>query len=388
MLTQTHLDYCLTDRQRAIVQACLDHGSERKAAEAMGCSRGTVNNITTKVKVRAAKSGWAPEHDFTTPTPDGFAVKGTSTLYDRRSGEAVLQWVKTSQDQERQLQIMQQAMEAMKEEVPRAEPTAGPRHTADDLLNSYVITDYHLGMLSWGEETGADWDTDIAEELLVRWFAAALERSPDAQMGVLAQLGDFLHWDGMDAVTPTSGHLLDADTRFQRLVRSAIRVLRRVVQMMLDKHQQVHIIMAEGNHDLASSIWLRELFAMHYEDEPRVTVETSPDPYYCIEWGRTSLFFHHGHKKKPEALAEVMAHKFREVFGRTHYSYGHSGHLHHERVIETSLMTWKQHRTLAAPDSHASRGGWGSGREATVETYSRAHGRVGFHAITPEMVKE
>jgi len=386
-ITEQHLEYCATDRQREIVEAYIEHGSSQKVAEALGMDAGNVRRTIRIVKSRAAKSGWSPEHDMVRTVPDGYAVKGTSTLYDD-SGNQRLQWVKTSQDREHQLEIMREIVSAMTEDVPRADLTPPPERTQADLLNCYVITDYHLGMLAWGEETGADWDTDIAEDLLVRWFRAALASAPDAEMGVLAQLGDFMHWDGMDAVTPTSGHLLDADTRFQRLVRVAIRVLRQVVGMMLHKHNRVHLIMAEGNHDIASSVWLRELFAALYTDEPRVSVELSPDPYYCVEWGDTSLFFHHGHKAKMGEMDRVVTAKFREVFGRTKYSYGHSGHLHHEHVKETQLMTWKQHRTLAAPDAHASRHGYSAGREATVEFYSRTQGRVGSAVVTPGMVSE
>lgn len=50
-------------------------------------------------------------------------------------------------------------------------------------------------------------------------------------------------------------------------------------------------------------------------------------------------------------------------------------------------MVVEQHRTLAAPDAHASRGGWISGRDASVITYHRDYGYVGRVVISPEMVK-
>lgn len=156
--------------------------------------------------------------------------------------------------------------------------------------------------------------------------------------------------------------------------------------MLLAKHERVILLMAEGNHDLASSAWLRELFAALYSEEPRVEVITRPDPYYCVEWGETSLFFHHGHKRKVDRLETVFIAKFREEFGRTRHSYAHTGHLHHDRVEETNTMRIEQHRTLAAPDSHASRGGWLSGRDAKVITYHRRFGRLVEQVVPAEMV--
>jgi hypothetical protein len=332
-----------------------------------------------------ARAGWAPEYDIDKPLPAGQKLRGVSTLYDRRSGEAVMQWVKSAEDAEAQEAILRAAVAAMAEKLPREKPRPAPAHTVPDLLNCFVLTDYHLGMLAWGEETGADWDTAIAERMLVDWFSAAIAQSPAAGTAVFAQLGDFLHWDGMDAVTPASKHLLDADTRFQRLVRVAIRVVRRIIGMLLARHERVVVLMAEGNHDPASSIWLREWLAAVFENEPRVSVDTSADPYYCVEHGATALFFHHGHKRRPKDVDAVFASKFREVFGRTKHAYAHLGHMHHIDVKETSLMVVEQHRTLAAPDAYASRGGWMSGREAQVITYHRAYGEVGRVRLSSAM---
>ena len=330
--------------------------------------------------------GNSPEHGLTHPVPDGYLMKGASTLY-REDGSIAAQWIKSTLDDVRREAMMREAVAAFGTKIPRERPRPAPARTVADLCNVYVLTDFHLGMLAWGEETGADWDTDIAEAMLVDWFAAAIAQAPAAELAVFGQLGDFLHWDGMDAVTPASKHLLDADTRFQKLVRVAIRAIRRVIGMLLAKHQRVHVLMAEGNHDPASSIWLREWLAASFENEPRVTVDTSPDPYYCVEWGSTALFFHHGHKRKPKDIDTVFAAKFREVFGRTQHAYAHMGHLHHIDVKETNLMVVEQHRTLAAPDAYAARGGWMSGRDATVVTYSKQHGEVSRCRISSKMLE-
>jgi hypothetical protein len=369
-----------TDDQ--IITALREHSSQRKAAEALGLNRRTLERRIASL----ARKGYSPGHDMTHTVPDGFAVKGVSTLY-REDGTVAQQWVKSTADQERQRQMLEAAFAGMGDELPRMQRSAGPKVTNTDLANCYVVTDYHMGMLAWHEEAGEDWDTAIAESLLVDWFTKAIEQAPAAEVGILAQLGDFLHWDGMDAVTPASRHLLDADTRFQKLVRVAIRTIRRIIGMLLDKHKRVHVLMAEGNHDPASSIWLREWLAAIYEKEPRVTVDRSPDPYYCYEHGLTSLFFHHGHKRKPANVDDVFAAKFREVFGRTKFSYAHMGHMHHIEVKETSLMVVEQHRTLAANDAYASRGGWMSGRDAKVITYSKKYGEVGRVTVSPDMAR-
>jgi len=380
--------YAITPVQVKRMQAWVTESSYTKAAIKSGTDVGTLGRTIRACKKRAAQFERA-EHTGASQ-PDGYAIKGTSSLVDYREnpeGETILQWVKTDRDRERQLELMREAITAMCDDIPRLPAIKSPKMTNSNLLNLYVVTDYHFGMLSWAEETGEDWDVSIAEILLIKWFEAAIASSPDSETGVLCNLGDMVHFDGMEAITPTGHNLLDSDTRFSKIVRIVIRCLRRVVDMLLHKHKKLIIIMAEGNHDLASSVWLREMFAAMYEREGRVTVDTSPDPYYCIEHGQTSLFFHHGHKRKPASVDDVFVAKFREVFGRTKFSYAHMGHMHHVWQKETNLMIVEQHRTLAAKDAYASRGGWLSGREASCITYHKDYGQTGRVTITPDMVK-
>ena len=381
------MPFCTTELQKIVLGAVAKYGSNLQAAKAMNLNRRTVDEHVAKIKARASRQGWSPEHDMTKPVPDGYRLRGTSTLYGD-DGQVKVQWVKSEADKDRQLQIMREIVEAMKEEIPPEKPVSCQATTNnDDLLNCYILTDYHLGMLGWAEETrDADWDTQIAEDMMVAWIMYATKHSPDAEVGVLAQIGDLLHYDGLESITPASGHVLDADTRFQKVVRAVLRVTRRVIREMLKKHKRVILLFAEGNHDPASSVWMRELFASFYSDETRIEVLTDPDPYYCVEHGETSLFFHHGHKRKPSNIDNVFAAKFREVFGRTKYSYAHLGHLHHQELKETNLMIVEQHPTLAAKDAYASRGGWLSKRAAPVIIYSKQGGEVGRFMIRPEML--
>jgi len=116
-----------------------------------------------------------------------------------------------------------------------------------------------------------------------------------------------------------------------------------------------------------------------------VTVDSTETPYYCYEWGKTSLFFHHGHKKKLNDISQVFAGLYREVVGRTEYSYAHIGHLHHVQAKEDSLMIAEQHPTLAAKDAHSARGGYSSMRGASVITYSKCSGEVARQTLRPEI---
>ncbi len=358
-------------------------GSIRKAAKETDIPRSTLQGQykLSKMLSKAELDNYDP-----IPVADGFKLKGTSTLVDK-DGNKKLQWIKTTADLERQKAMFREMLLALAEDIPREKPVKLKPEVDDSLLSQYVITDYHIGQLSDERETGEAWNAQIAEDLLVKWFASAIAAAPASHTGVFCQLGDFLHFDSLLPVTPSSKHILDADSKYPKIVRIAMRAVRRIVRMMLAKHKHVHIIMAEGNHDTASSVNLREAFAMFFEDEPRVTVETSDSPYYVYKWGKTALYYHHGHKQNITNVSKVFASVFKQIYGAADYNYGHMGHLHHIDCKEDALMIIRQHPTLAAKDSYSTRGGYLSQRSASVLTYSKNYGYVSEVNITPEMLK-
>ena len=374
----------ITDKQ--LIAAIEELGDKTAAAAYLGMNRRTLARRLERMREgRSADQRRGERVEFNEREDEVF--KGRSVLWNPVTGEEKLEWIKTDRDKQKQLEALKEAAEALKSEIPKADPEPAPKSSNDDLCACYVLSDAHIGMLAFEEETGGDnWDTDIAEETLSRWIGAAVDAVPDAHTGLLIQLGDWLHFDGMVPETPASKHALDTDTRFQLLVRVAIRTLRRVISMMLRKHQHVHVIMADANHDPASGAWLREMFAVLYEDDPRITIDTSADTYYAFQWGDVSIFAHHGHKAKIGSLSSIFAGKFRELFGATTYSYAHVGHLHHQQLKEDTMMITEQHSTLAAPDAYAAKGGYISKRSASTIIYHRKFGEVGRTTIRPEML--
>jgi hypothetical protein len=388
MIFDVQLASYATVRELEYYEAFIEHGGLRKASRVLSVNHKTIEAAIKRLKRRAAEKGYSPEHDMTRTVPDGFKVRGVSTYYNA-DGKPIGQWVKSSADEQRRQEIQAEALQALKEELPKVDmPSPIEMHRNDDLMNVYVITDYHIGMMADQDETGgADWDTKKSEKLFVNWFSTAAKLAPNSKVGVLCNLGDLLHADGMIPETPHSKHVLDVDTRFQKVVRIAIRMIRRAIEILSQKHEHLHIIMADANHDPASGAWLRELLHSMYDHNPHISVDTSMDTYYCVSHGKTIVFFHHGHRRKIEKIDDVFVAKFRREYGAADFCYAHLGHLHHDRSLETNLMTVERHRTLAPADAYASKSGYISGRDAKVITYSKKFGEVGRLVISPEMVQ-
>lgn len=374
-----------SERQLEYIDATEKHGSMRAAAIALGINASTINRSMESLRKKAAVQGFAPEANMTRPVSEVHDAKRVSTYYDK-DGKVRGQWVIATLNEQRAQAFREAAYAAMAEDLPRLGATAPPAMTDAVLCNVYTMTDCHMGMLAWHKEGGHDWDIAIAERVLTGCFEHMVNASPLARVGVVAQLGDFLHSDGLLPMTPTAGNILDQDGRFAKIVAVSIRVLRRMVDFALARHEKVIVLMAEGNHDPASSIWLRAMFRALYENEPRVEVINSHKPYYVYQHGNTMLAWHHGHLSKKESLPLVFAAEYPKLWGETTKRYCHTGHMHHTDEKEHAGMSVHQHPTLAARDAYASRHGWIAERQVTSITYHAEFGQVARNTVTPEML--
>ena len=95
------LQFCETDRQRLVISLRQKGLSAKEVGEQVGAHERNVMAMCKRLRDKAAKQGYSPEHDMVHTVPDGYKVKGTSTLY--KDGQPALQWVKSDIDNERQM---------------------------------------------------------------------------------------------------------------------------------------------------------------------------------------------------------------------------------------------------------------------------------------------
>ncbi|MFZ2769768.1 MAG: oxidoreductase [Minisyncoccia bacterium] len=333
-----------------------------------------------------AKQGHAPEHDMRHTVPAGYMVKGVSTLYGP-NGEVRGQWVKSAQDAEAMQAVMLAAGQAFASTLPQVEPRK-PNGAAwlDKLMACYPIGDAHVGMLSWPAETGEAWDLEIAERIQCGAMAALVDGAPAAEQAVIVNLGDWFHADNMDGVTTRSGHSLDMDGRYAKMIGVGIKVMRQCIESGLTKHKTVRVINVIGNHDDTGALWLSAALSHIYEREPRVLIDASPAPFNYFRHGKTLVGCHHGHTCKPDKLPGVMAADRSEDWGQTTHRYWWLGHVHHQSVKEYPGVSVETFGTLAAKDAYATAGGWRARRDMKCIVLHEEHGEVARHTVNPAML--
>ena len=217
--------------------------------------------------------------------------------------------------------------------------------------------------------------------------AHLIEKSPECHTASIILLGDFLHYDSFESVTPSSRNLLDADGRFPKMLRAGIRLIRNMIQMALTKHHKVNVIVEIGNHDLSSSIFLMECLHNVYENEPRVEIDTSPMHYHYFKFGKCLVGTHHGHGTKMSQLPMVMAADRPEDWGSTKFRYWWTGHIHHDSAKDFHGVKVESFRILASEDAWAHQKGYRSMPGMKSITLHKDFGEVARNTVNPEMLR-
>jgi len=371
------LEFCKTERQTQIVQAIIEHGSQRDAAKALNCARGTVSNLLTIVRRTAESRGYSPEHDLTHVLPESLMLKGTSTLYHQEKGQ-VLQWVKTKADEEEQARIILEGIrDALEEYRGKSEPIEHMGYDTDDVLHTLVMGDPHFGMLSHKDETKIDdFDSEIAYNIMQSAVDYLVQGAPASREALFINVGDALHTDDSTNRTRRSGAQLDVASRYYRIIKVFVWSMIHAIERLLKKHKIVTVINAAGNHDPDSTQWIQLSLSLYFDNNPRVNVVMDPGHYQKYTFGEVLLGVTHGDGAKMDDLPGIMAHLWAKDWGQSRHRHWLTGHIHHKVVKEYTGCRVESFNTMAPSDAWHARSGYYAAREMHSLIFHKQHGLV------------
>ena len=281
----------------------------------------------------------------------GEVLKGSSTLFDS-NGAIKQQWVKTDVPKQQQLEAFSEAVKAIASETPTLSVVPQTSTTFDsDLATIYISNDAHLGALMWDQETGVDWNTDIAKQTFYSAYDHLFASTPNSRIGIVVDLGDLTEADNNRNMTPKSGHILATDSRHGKVLRVAYEMLIYAINQALLKHELVYFYNIGGNHDEFTSIAVREVIRVAFLNNPRVIVDDTAMPVKYHQHGSTLIQFAHGDGMKMAKAGEVMAVDKAHIFSTTAHRFSHFGHTHVDKVIDTPICRVESHRNLP-PNNH------------------------------------
>lgn len=357
-------------------------GNKTNAAKALGVPRQTFNSrlaaaarygLLGPVKAREGFSivqitermpdgtSVVTKPEFDEPSaPEGMTEKGRSVYVPGKG------WFKYGKDQ---------SDEALADAVRAAfkgythKPVAAPTTTDANTLAVYPLPDLHVGLLAWEEETGSNYDTHIARDEMRAALRNLIAATPPSRHALILGLGDLLHFDGYEPKTERSGNVLDTDSRYPKVLREAVGLVRFAIEHALTKHETVEVRLLAGNHDTRAALAVALALSLGYENEPRVTIDDSPSYLWFKRYGKVMLGATHGDKTKMDQMPLLMAVDRPEDWAASTRRRVFTGHIHHERLKEIGGVIVESLRSPVAKDAYHSFAGYRAGRSVYSYTF-------------------
>ena len=367
----------MTEHQKKAVEAYLKAGSYNAAAKLLGKDPSNLRKLIKQLELQ----GDVPWQSAA-PTPAHLTVGKSTVQYDA-NGNVIQEWRRLFP----QAQGMQDFVDGLCDQVKAKgkAPVRKSRKTdTDELLFEIDIYDAHVGMYADEKETqDADYDCDIAASRMVAAAEGLASRARRPAKCVLVFGGDMMHSDNRSNKTEASGHVLDVDTRYHRVVEYLIRACTDVVNIAASVAKEVEIVVIEGNHSWHSEVWLARVLDAYYSKCPNIKVKSDPSPRKHMVWGDNLLLWAHGDRIAAQKWPMIIAAEFAKEWGQTKWRHLKMGHVHHKKAMapvivnEQAGLVVEYLEALCATDAwHSGAGFVGSQKGASAFEYHKTEGLI------------
>lgn len=270
-----------------------------------------------------------------------------------------------------------------------------PKLASDDPhLIEFAIPDLHLGKLAWEQETGANYDSDLAEQVFMEAVENLWWKVSVFPVGrVLFVVGnDFFNVNSAANAT-ASGTPQSEDNRAPKTFRRGYRLIVRAIEFLrqhVPEGVTIEVRVIVGNHDKERMFMAGEVVAAIYSGAKDVEVVNNPIKRQYVQWGTVLLGLTHGDAIKQDKLPLLMAGEAPAMWASTTHREWHMGHFHHKK--ETLYHTGSEHNAVRvrvlpslteADEWHYTNGYVGAKRAAEVYIWSKSKGYVGHLSWSP-----
>lgn len=244
--------------------------------------------------------------------------------------------------------------------------------------------DLHVGKLSWGEETGHDYDIRIAERVFTDAIDEILARVQGltVEQIVLVVGNDLTQTDNL-AGTTTAGTFVDTDTRYIKAFRRAVAINRWAIERCASV-APVLVKIIPGNHDRLTAFHVGDVLAAAFEGRASISIDNSPKLRKYHHYGVNLLGWTHGSEERQADLPLIMAQEEPEAWAATKWREIHTGHYHKAKEMRyTAGDSFNGVRvrilpSLCGPDAwHFARGFVHEQRACEAFIWNRTRGYAG-----------
>lgn len=363
----------LTERQKEIHSLLLNGATTQDLVKELGITPRAIRDHVLTIK----NKGYSVHPENVSEKIGYVAGKITShQILNEETGEFIerQRWVREHPEQ----LLMEEFMVLLENKVIGKFPEIKCKNNSKSEQSLIIpIGDPHLGMLAWGKETGEDYDLQIGRDIHFNYIIDHIDSAKNPECIYILPLGDLLHSDSRLSKTEKSGHVLDTDTRYFKIVEVVENLLIDIITYAAQKSPRVIFSAVQGNHDWHGSMWISRLLRQAFKNTQHIEIDVRPQKQRYFEYHNNLFGITHGDtERKISNLAAIMSHDEREAWGRTQHHYWYTGHIHQQKIHEFPSCVVESFNTLAPKDSYASEYAYRSRRKLTSIILDRQAGEV------------
>jgi hypothetical protein len=126
-----------------------------------------------------------------------------------------------------------------------------------------------------------------------------------------------------------------------------------VINLLLQKGEQVEVIFVAGNHDEYVGWHLASWLKIYFRNQHRVFFDISPRYRKYVSYGTSAMMFNHGDALKPAKLAHLFPMEFKYAWSDHDNFYVFTGDKHHEMSLDFNGIKFYQ-----LPAFSTAKSGW------------------------------
>jgi hypothetical protein len=228
--------------------------------------------------------------------------------------------------------IKEEMIEEMKKHAPKY-PVIKRDKVTDGHLLIIDPADVHIGKLSALEETGAEYNIEMAKQRCLDGVNGIIQKAAGFPIEkIIFVIGnDILHTDNPFRTT-TAGTAQDTDGMWWQSFKEAKDLYVRIIETLVTV-ADVQVVFCPSNHDYASGFMLADSLSSWFHNAENVTFNVDIIHRKYIKYGLNMLAFDHGDGSKEINTKDLMADEQAVMWGETKFRYAYKHHLHHKRKV-------------------------------------------------------
>jgi hypothetical protein len=242
-------------------------------------------------------------------------------------------WLKRNKPAIALRDIKEQLVKELKKYAPKY-PKINYKRQSEPVLMEVNLFDFHFGKLTWGKETGENYDLKIAKKLFLDCVDRILSYANlfNVERFLFPIGNDFFNVNSSNQTT-YSGTPQSEDDRWKKTFVEGWKLVSTAIDK-LTSFAPVDVLIIPGNHDTESSFYMGEVLAAIYSNNENVSIDNSPPLRKYFRYGDNLIGFTHGKDEKIADLPLIMANERSIDFGITKYREWHLGDKHHKKEIK------------------------------------------------------